>query len=215
MIAPNSSASAHEVGQRTEVAVHREHAVGDQDLALRGRQLLEDLARGVDVLVRKHLDRRAAQPAAVDDARVIQLIGDDDVVLGEDGRDGAGVGGEAALKHHDGLDVLELGEAALELHVHLHRAGDRAHRARADAVLADGVERGLAQLRVRGEAEIVVRRQVDHRLVVERRVRRGLAFEDAQLAVEALLLQVVEFDGKKRKRIWSHGKQCRVKSSSS
>ena len=28
-----------------------------------GRQLLEDLARGVDVLVREHLDRRAAQAA--------------------------------------------------------------------------------------------------------------------------------------------------------
>ena len=42
----------------------------------------QDLARGVHVLVRKHLDRRAAQAAAVDDAGVIQLVGDDDVVLG-------------------------------------------------------------------------------------------------------------------------------------
>ena len=39
-------------------------------------------AGGGDVLVRKHLDRGPAEPAAVDDARVIQLVGDDDVVFG-------------------------------------------------------------------------------------------------------------------------------------
>ena len=43
---------------------------------------LQDRARGVDVLVREHLDRRAAQPAAVDDAGVVQLVGDDDVFFG-------------------------------------------------------------------------------------------------------------------------------------
>ena len=49
--------------QRAEVAVHAEDAVGDEQLALAGRQILQDLARGVDVLVREHLDRRAAQTA--------------------------------------------------------------------------------------------------------------------------------------------------------
>ena len=68
--------------QRAEVAVHAEHAVGDEQLALRRRQLRDDAPRGGDVLVRKHLDRRAAQTAAVDDAGVIQLVGDDDVVFG-------------------------------------------------------------------------------------------------------------------------------------
>ena len=46
-----------------------------------GGQSTQDVARRVDVLVREHLDRRAAQAAAVDDAGVIQLVGDDDVVL--------------------------------------------------------------------------------------------------------------------------------------
>ena len=52
-----------QLGQRAEIAVHAEDAVGDEQLALAGRQLLQDLARRVHVLVRKHLDRRAAQPA--------------------------------------------------------------------------------------------------------------------------------------------------------
>ena len=75
-----------------------------------GRQILDDLARRVDVLVREDLDRRAAETAAVDDARVIQLVGDDDVFLAEDRRDRAGVRREAALEDDDLLDLLELGE---------------------------------------------------------------------------------------------------------
>ena len=103
----------------------------------------DDPARGVDVLVREHLDRRPAQPAAVDDAGVIQLVGNDDVVFGEDGRDGAGVGREAALEDDDRLDLLELGELPLELHVDRHRAGDGADRSGADAESLDRLERAL------------------------------------------------------------------------
>ena len=61
-------------GQRTEVAIHAEDAVRDQELALGGRQLLQDRAGRVDVLVREDLDRGAAQAAAIDDARVIQRV---------------------------------------------------------------------------------------------------------------------------------------------
>ena len=134
---------------------------------------LQDLARGVDVLVRKDLDRRAAQAAAVDDAGVIQLVGDHDVVFGQDGGDGAGVRGEAALEDDDGLGLLERGEPALELHVDRHGAGDRADRAGADAEPPRRVERRLAQPRMRRQAEIVVRREVDDLAVVE--VRRWLS----------------------------------------
>ena len=55
--------------------------------------------------------------------------------------------------------------------------------------VSNRVERGLLQLRMRRQAEVVVRRQVDDRLVIVGRVRLGLAFEDAQLAIQALLLQ--------------------------
>ena len=53
-----------------------------QQLALRAGQILQDLARGVDVLVRKHLDRGAAQARAVDDAGMIQFVRHHDVVFG-------------------------------------------------------------------------------------------------------------------------------------
>ena len=54
---------------------------------------------------------------------------------------------------------------------------------------AHGLERRLAQLRVRRQAEIVVRREIDDRLVIEGRVRGLFAFEHAQLAIQALLLE--------------------------
>ena len=67
--------------QRPEVAVHAEDAVRDEQRTLSGRQRLQDLSRGVDVLVREHLDGRPAQPAAVDDARVIQLVRHNHIVF--------------------------------------------------------------------------------------------------------------------------------------
>ena len=154
MMQPNSSASSHERRQRPEVAVHAEHAVGDEQLALARRgSSCEDASRGVDVLVREHLDRGAAQAAAVDDAGVVQLVGDDDVVLGQDRGDGAGVGGEAALEHDAASVCLNVGEPALELHVDRHRAGDGAHRARCRRrARSTAFERRLAQPGVRRQA---------------------------------------------------------------
>ena len=70
-----------------------------------------------------------AQPAAVDDAGVIELVRDDHVVLGKHGGDRAGIRGKAALKDDDGFDVLERGEPPLELHVDFHGARNGAHRA--------------------------------------------------------------------------------------
>ena len=201
---PVSSASVAQLRQRPEVAVHAEDAVGDQQLALAGRQLRDDLARGVDVLVREDLDRRAAQAAAVDDAGVIQLVGDDDVIFGQDGRDRAGVGREAALKDDDGLDLLELGELPFELHVHLHGAGDGAHRAGADAELLDRFERLLPQPRVRRQTEIVVRREIDDRAVVERGVGLLLVVEHAQVPIEVLLLERVELVAEVGERVLTH-----------
>ena len=87
---------------------------------------------------------------------------------------------------------LNVGEPALELHVDVHRAGDRAHRSRADAVAVDRLERALAQPRMRRQPEVVVRREVDDLPVVDRRLRLLLVVEDAEMAVEALRFERVE-----------------------
>ena len=133
MMQPVSSASAQSAGSGPRSPSMLKTPSVISSLRWPAGSAVDDPARGVDVLVRKDLDRGAAQPAAVDDAGVIQLVGDDHVVFGEDGGDGAGVGGEAALKDDHRFDLLELGELPFELHVDGHRAGDGANRSGPDA----------------------------------------------------------------------------------
>ena len=82
---------------------------------------------------------------------------------------------------------LKRRQPLLQVDVQRHRARDGAHRARADAERLDGFARALAQQRVRGQPEVVVRREVDHRPVIELRPRRLLAVEHAQGSEEPLL----------------------------
>ncbi len=135
MMRPCSLGEIAQLRQRAEIAVHAEDAVGDQQLARLGGECLDDGPRGGDVAMGKDLDGGPTQSGAVDDAGVVQLVGDDEVVFGEDGGHGSGVGGKPALEHDGGFGLLELGEPPLELHVKLHRTGDRSDRARSNAVL--------------------------------------------------------------------------------
>ncbi len=69
---------------RADVAIHRKDAIGDQQLAARlVLNLLQQLLGVRHVLVAEHLDLRPREPRAVDDARVVQLIGEDEVVLAQ------------------------------------------------------------------------------------------------------------------------------------
>ena len=67
--------------ERADVAVHAEYTVADEQLPLGDRQRLQDPSGGLGVLMRKHFDDRLAQPAAIDDAGVVELVRDDNVVL--------------------------------------------------------------------------------------------------------------------------------------
>ena len=99
-----------------------------------------------DVFVAEDFDLRAGEAGAVDDGGVVELVGDDEVFFAEDGGDGACVGGESALKDDAGFDILEAGDFFFQLHVDFHGAGDGADGAGADAVVADGLDGGFAQL---------------------------------------------------------------------
>ena len=107
--------------------------------------------------MRKDVDRRAAEACAVDDARVIQLVRNDVVVATENGRDGTGIGGEAALKYQCGFRTLERREPPLELNVDRHRTGDGTDRTRADTQRPQRVHGALPEERMRSQSEIIVR----------------------------------------------------------
>ena len=89
----------HQSGQRSDIAVHGEHAVGDQQLAPRlVREIAEQTIGRGHIAMRKNVDLRPREPAAIDDAGVIQRVGDDMILRSENGRNRACVRGETGLK---------------------------------------------------------------------------------------------------------------------
>ena len=70
-----------------------------------------------------------------------------------------------------------------------HRAGDRTNGPGPDPKRGQCSGGALAQPRVRGQTEIVVRGEIDHRPVVDRRVRPLLAVEHPQAAIQALVAE--------------------------
>ena len=81
----------------------------------------------IDVGVRKDPALGLGEPDAVDDAGVVERVADDDGALRRQDGDDARVRGEAGLEGQDGLGVLEVGQARLQLLVQGHRAGNGPH----------------------------------------------------------------------------------------
>ncbi len=161
-------------------------------------------ARGVDVLVREHLDRGAAQPAAVDDARVIELVGDDDVVLRKDRRDRAGIGRKAALEDDHRFGLLERCEPSSSSTCRLIVPAIVRTEPDADAEASDGLERALAQPRMRRQAQVVVRGEVDDLAVVERGRGALFPFEHSKVPEQPLLPELLDFSRQECEGIGAH-----------
>ena len=136
---------------------------------------------------------------------MIELVGNDEVVFAQKGRNRSRVRRESRLENHAGLDVLEARDLLFQLHVDLHRARDGAHGARSNAVLYAWLKRRFAQFGMRREPEVIVRGKVDDSLAVEGTDRRLLVIKDAQLEMRALGLEFVELIGQERKRIGARG----------
>ena len=96
MIAPYFSATSHKPGQRADVAIHREHAVGDQQflagLVLHAGELLFGVG---DIFVAKDQNLCPRQPRPIDDRGVIQRIGDDEILFAQHRRHRARIRREA------------------------------------------------------------------------------------------------------------------------
>ena len=163
--------------ERGDVAVHREHAVGGDQLVPRARGRLKLAAQVVEVAVVVAVALRLRQAHSVDDGGVVQLVGDDRVLCAEQRLEQAAVGVEAR-RVQDGVEAFgaepqERRERRLEFLVLGLRAADEPHRRHPEAPPVEGVLRRLDQHRGVGEAEVVVGAQVDH-LTAERAHVGGL-----------------------------------------
>jgi hypothetical protein len=156
--------------ERRHVAVHREHAVGDDQRPTALRLLDAPLEMvEIAVVVDEHVGAR--EPAAVDDRGVVELIGEHDVAGASERRGHADVGEVARAEQQRRLAALERGEALLEAAMDRHRARDQARRACADAPPHRRVGGRRAHTGMIGQAEVVIRAQQQYRLAVEQHVR--------------------------------------------
>ena len=147
----------HQARQRTDVPIHREHAIGNHQLvARRAIQFRQNPLRGGGVFMWKYVNLGAGQTCAVNDAGVIQRIRNDMVFGREDRGHGTRVCGEAGLKHHAGFHILEARNALFQFHMQRHGSGDGSHGARTCAIFLRRGDGGFNQLGMRAKAQVVI-----------------------------------------------------------
>ncbi len=112
---------------RSHIAVHREHAVGDDDaealLLSRLELFLQVRHVGIGIAIALCL----AQAHAVDDAGVVQGIADDGILVGEQRLEHTAVGIEAGGIKNGVVGMEKLADSLLQLLVDVLRAADEAH----------------------------------------------------------------------------------------
>ena len=166
-------------------AVHAEDPIGDDDDVPRslGARLLQLRFQIAHVVIGVAVPLRLAQPHAIDDARVVQRIADDRILFAQQRLEHAAVGIEAGRIENGVLRSVEGSELRFEFLVDVLGAADEAHAAHA---IAARIERGVSRLhhfRMRGEPQVIVRAEVEHRPPVHRDLSALLAGDDA-LALE-------------------------------
>ena len=145
------------------IAVHREHAVGGDQLEARaaGVGLLEPVLELVHVGIGEAIAARLREPHAVDDRGVIEAVGNDRVVLVHERLEHAAVGVETGGEHDRVVLAEVFGDRELELAMQRLRAADEPDRGHAEAEFFHRPRCGGDDIRMVGEAEIVVGAKIE------------------------------------------------------
>jgi hypothetical protein len=101
--------------QRSDIAIHAEDTIGDNQPLSVFAGLGDPAAQIIDIVMLISHDLRPAQPAAIDDAGVVQLVGENHIATTDQRGDSRQISGESALKCDDGLGVFESGQPLLQL----------------------------------------------------------------------------------------------------
>lgn len=130
----------------------------------------------------------------VDNRSVVQRIRNDSILLGQDRLEEASVRVKTGREQDRVLETVELGDLVLEVLVQVLRAADEAHRGEAKTMGIHGLLRDLDQLRGVGEAEVIVRAEIEHLILGVGDRDRGLlrGGQDALRLVGAGLLGGVQ-----------------------
>ena len=154
-----------------EVAVHREHAVGDDEATagiLRGNQLRLKVGH-VAVLVA--VAGGLGETNAVDDRGVVELVRNYGILGSKQHLKDAAIGIEARGEQDGRLHAQQGRKPVLEFHVLGLRAANEPHTCHAEAPIVEGVLGGGNQARVVGQPKVVVGAEVEHGLAGRLHVR--------------------------------------------
>ena len=153
-------------GQVGDIAVHGEHAVGGDQAETRAGGLGQLGIEVGHVVVQVAEPLGFAQADAVNDAGVVQLIGNDRVLRPEQRLEQAAVGVEAGGVKDGVFGAEELADLGLELLVDALGAADEADAGHAVAPLVNGRLRRRRDRRMLRQPQVIVGAQVEHRLAV-------------------------------------------------
>ena len=142
---------------------------------------------------------RLRQPHAVDDRGVVELVADHGVLGVEQRLEHPAVGVEARREQDRVVGAEPVGDLVLDRAVLLVRAADEPDARHAEPVAVERRVRGRHDIRMRREAEVVVRAQVQVLAAVDRdaralrRLQRAFGLEQAVgLDLGERLLELVE-----------------------
>ena len=151
---------------RRHVSVHREHAVGGDDTETLCLRFLQTTLQVGHIGVGIAVTFRLAQPDAVDDGGMIQRVGDDGILVGEQRLEQSAVGIETC-RIKDGVFRVEIfGNRLFKLLVQVLRTADKAHGRHAVAVCVHRTLGRLDEPLVVGQSQIVVRTEVQYFLAL-------------------------------------------------
>ena len=148
--------------KRGKRAFHGEDAVGDDHLVARLARRFQGAPQVGYVAVFVAFLLRLGQADAVDDRGVIQLVGDDRVLLQGDRLEQAFIRIPARPVKNRVLGTEKPGDALFELAMNRLRAADEADGRQTIAVVALTFLSGFGDGGMVGQAEVVVRSQHDH-----------------------------------------------------
>jgi hypothetical protein len=175
----------HDGVEGRHIAIHGEHPVG-RDQPMPGTLRLAQFRLEVGhVPIRVAHTGGLAQPYAVDDARMIELVGDDGVVRAEQRLEQTTVRVEAGAVQDRVFSSEKMRDTAFEFLVDFGGAADEAYRGHAEPPAIKSLLRGGDHGWVISKPEIVIGAEIDQCLIIDadpsglRRTDHCLGFEEA------------------------------------
>ena len=148
--------------QRADIAVHGEDTVGSDDAETLCLRLLELLLEVSHIAIGIAIAHCLAEADTVDNRGVVEGIGDDSVLVGEQRLEETAVGIETSRIEDGVLGAEEIGDGLFELLVGVLRTADETHRSHAVSARVHTVLSRLNEFAVISQAQIVIGAEVNH-----------------------------------------------------